>query len=112
MVSATRPAIETLLRRLVIGRKQYPGIQQISGIVVGFDKDPDNPSRLNKVFVRQNNDEMVVIPAALILGEPAPLPLPTRINMAIRRLHWAGQRQYQDDPRIRLWSNGWKYGNQ
>ena len=88
---ATRPALETLLRRLVIGRKQYPGIEQIPGIVVGFDKVPDEPSRLNKVLVRQSNGEMVAILATLILGEPVLLPLLTRINVAILRLHWASE---------------------
>ena len=66
---AGRPGFETLLRRLVIGRKHYPNIEQIHGTVIGYEKDPQNPTRICGVLVRQPNNEVVTISSTLILGK-------------------------------------------
>jgi len=64
---ATRHGLETLLRRLIIGNKQYPGIEQIVGTVTGVIPSPSDPTRLQGVSVRTNDGEKT-INAALVIG--------------------------------------------
>jgi hypothetical protein len=64
---ATRHGIETLLRRLVIGTKQYPNIQQIVGTVTGVIPSESDPSTLQGVLVRTSNGE-ITLPASLVVG--------------------------------------------
>jgi hypothetical protein len=73
ILCAGRPGLETFIRRLVIGRKMYPGIEQIHGTVIGCEKDPKNPQYLSKVVVRQgSNNEITAIPATLIVDCTGP----------------------------------------
>lgn len=64
---ATRHGIETLLRQLVIGTKQYPNIQQMVGTVTGVIPSETDSSTLQGVLVRTGNGE-VTLPASLVVG--------------------------------------------
>jgi hypothetical protein len=64
---ATRHGLESLLRRLVIGNKQYPYIEQIVGTVTGVIPSTNDPKRLEGVSVRTSDGEKI-LPAALIIG--------------------------------------------
>ncbi|KIL56901.1 hypothetical protein M378DRAFT_88651 [Amanita muscaria Koide BX008] len=66
-ICSGRPGFETLLRRLVIGQEEYPNIQQIHGTVIGYEKDPENPTYLSQVLVRQGDQEIIAIPATLVI---------------------------------------------
>ncbi|PFH48973.1 hypothetical protein AMATHDRAFT_64243 [Amanita thiersii Skay4041] len=65
-VVASRPGFETLLRRLVIGKKQYPNIEQIPGSVIDIETNVNDPQYLAKVVVRQE-EETLTIPATLVV---------------------------------------------
>ena len=64
---STRHGLETLLRRLVIGNKQYSNIEQMVGTVTGIVSSESDPSRLQGVTVRTNDGE-ITLPAALVIG--------------------------------------------
>lgn len=54
----------------------YPGIEQIHGTVVGYEKDPMNPQCLSEVVVRQgSNNKVIAIPAAMVVGVSNTFPL-------------------------------------
>ncbi|KAF8624200.1 hypothetical protein AX17_007189 [Amanita inopinata Kibby_2008] len=87
MVCAGRPGLETLLRRLVVGRKSYPNIEQVAGTVVGVEHDVEDPRYLNKVLVRQgtagDDSNIIAIPAALVVDCTGPARAGSKM---IRRL--------------------------
>jgi hypothetical protein len=64
---ATRHGFESLLRRLVIGKKNYPHIDQIVGTVTGVISSTNDPKRLEGVTVRTSDGEKT-LPAALVVG--------------------------------------------
>ncbi|KAJ6560732.1 hypothetical protein B0H10DRAFT_2118816 [Mycena sp. CBHHK59/15] len=51
----TRAGYETLLRRLVLDRGNYPNIEFMTGTVIDVRADPMDPSRLSKVLVRMES---------------------------------------------------------
>ncbi|KAF9077382.1 hypothetical protein BDP27DRAFT_1312311 [Rhodocollybia butyracea] len=61
-----RAGLETLIRRLVLGRGSYPRIEQITGTVTGVI--PDNDSRsISKVTVRGTDLQLQNLDAALVI---------------------------------------------
>ncbi|KAM6501577.1 hypothetical protein JOM56_001554 [Amanita muscaria] len=73
ILCAGRPGLETLLRRLVVGRKQYPNIQLIQGTVTGCEIDSENPKYLSKVvFRRASDNQTIAIPATMIIDCTGP----------------------------------------
>jgi hypothetical protein len=64
---STRHGFETLLRRLIIGSKQYPNIEQIVGTVTGVIPSVSDPTRLQAVSVRTNEGDQI-LDAALVIG--------------------------------------------
>ncbi|KIY49046.1 hypothetical protein FISHEDRAFT_42132 [Fistulina hepatica ATCC 64428] len=56
----SRPGFETLIRRLVLNKKNFPRIEQMAGTVTGIIPDPNNKSRIGKVAVRteEGNEEV------------------------------------------------------
>jgi hypothetical protein len=67
-VFPSRPGLETMLRRLVLGNGQYPNIKQVVGTVTGVRRASDDPTRLGEVTVRTKEGEMT-LPAALVAGQ-------------------------------------------
>ncbi|KAF8219398.1 hypothetical protein L208DRAFT_1418297, partial [Tricholoma matsutake] len=63
---ATRHGFETLLRRLVIGNKEYPNIEQIVGTVTGIIPSQNDPTRLRGVSIRTNKGDEV-LSASLVI---------------------------------------------
>ncbi|KAF9077377.1 hypothetical protein BDP27DRAFT_1312295 [Rhodocollybia butyracea] len=61
-----RPALETLIRRLVLGRGSYPRIEQITGTVTGVIPDGDSSS-ISKVTVRGTDLQLRNLDAALVI---------------------------------------------
>ncbi|KAM6501579.1 hypothetical protein JOM56_001556 [Amanita muscaria] len=73
VLCAGRPGLETLLRRLVVGRNQYPNIQLIQGTVTGCEIDSENPKYLSKVLYRRASDnQTIAIPATMIIDCTGP----------------------------------------
>ncbi|KIL56560.1 hypothetical protein M378DRAFT_16991 [Amanita muscaria Koide BX008] len=73
VLCAGRPSLETLLRRLVVGRNQYPNIQLIQGTVTGCEIDSENPKYLSKVLYRRASDsQTIAIPATMIIDCTGP----------------------------------------
>ena len=104
IICAGRTGLETLLRRMVIGRKMYAGIEQIHGTVVGYEKDPENSQYLSKVLVRQGSDNKIsAIPATLIVGAFRSLFSPSALDSS-NRLHWPCERWRQDDSAFGFWN--------
>ena len=69
IICAGRPGLETLIRRLVIGRKRYPNIEMAQGTVTGYDVDPEKPRYLSKVLFRRASDNKIIsIPATMVIG--------------------------------------------
>jgi hypothetical protein len=68
----TRHGFEPLLRRLVMGRKQYPNIEQIVGTVTSVIPSDINSTTLQAVSVR-TNDGNRIIDASLIIGPWYPI---------------------------------------
>jgi hypothetical protein len=66
-IVGSRPGVESLLRQLVIGRKDYPGIEQLVGTVTGVTRSSADPTRLHDVIVR-TNEGTISLPAALVVG--------------------------------------------
>lgn len=64
---ATRHGLETLIRRLVIGRKQYPKIEQLTGTVTGVIFSESDPTRLEGVSVRTSDGDKT-LGAELVIG--------------------------------------------
>jgi hypothetical protein len=64
---ATRHGLETLLRRLVIGKKQYPNVEQVVGTVTGVITSESNPTTLKGVSIR-TDDSQKTIAATLVIG--------------------------------------------
>ncbi|KAK0466719.1 uncharacterized protein EV420DRAFT_1260875 [Desarmillaria tabescens] len=50
-MTAGRPGLETLMRRLVLGSR-YKNIQQMIGTVAGISRDASSPGRLDRVTIR------------------------------------------------------------
>ena len=63
----TRHGFETLLRRLIMGKKQYPNIEQMVGTVTGVIPSDNNPTTLQAVSVRTSDGDRI-IDASLIIG--------------------------------------------
>ncbi|KAF9031534.1 hypothetical protein BDZ89DRAFT_621350 [Hymenopellis radicata] len=63
---ASRPALETLIRRLTLHSAVFPNINQTVGTVVGVTKGASNPGYLQQVRVRTKDGE-VNIDAALVV---------------------------------------------
>ncbi|KAF9021116.1 hypothetical protein BDZ89DRAFT_1019753 [Hymenopellis radicata] len=63
---ATRQALETLIRRLTLDPVVCPNIHQIAGTVVGVERDPSNPTYLDRVQVR-TEDGVSDIEAVLVV---------------------------------------------
>ncbi|KAF8232122.1 hypothetical protein L208DRAFT_1436786 [Tricholoma matsutake] len=63
---ATRHGFEKLLRRLVIGNKGYPNIEQIVGTVTGIIPSQNDPTRLQGVSIRTNKGDEV-LSASLVI---------------------------------------------
>jgi hypothetical protein len=68
MAFPSRPGLETMLRRLVLGNDRYPNIEQVVGTVTGVRRAPDDPTRLEEVTIRTKEGEMT-LPAALVVGQ-------------------------------------------
>ncbi|KAF8221557.1 hypothetical protein L208DRAFT_1327277 [Tricholoma matsutake] len=68
---STRHGLETLLRRLIIGTKQYPNIEQIVGTVTGVICSASDPTRLQGVSVRTSDGDKT-LGAALIIDCSGP----------------------------------------
>jgi hypothetical protein len=66
-VHATRHGLETLLRRLLIGNKQYPNVEQVVGTVTGVITSESDPTTLKGVSVRTDDGEKTIA-AALVIG--------------------------------------------
>ena len=64
---ATRHGLETLIRRLVIGRQRYPNVERIVGTVTGVVPSPSEPRKLQGVTVHTCDGEKM-LPAVLIVG--------------------------------------------
>lgn len=65
---ASRQGLETLLRRLVLNKNNYPNLEQLSGTVTGVVPDPSDRSRIQQVTVRTSDGE-IDIDAALVVGK-------------------------------------------
>jgi hypothetical protein len=63
----TRHCLETLLRRLIIGSKQYPNIEQIVGTVTDVISSSSAPTRLHQVSVRTSDGDEI-LDTALVIG--------------------------------------------
>ncbi|KAK0489409.1 hypothetical protein IW261DRAFT_1641693 [Armillaria novae-zelandiae] len=61
-----RIALETLLRRLVLGGK-YKNIRQITGIATGVSRNASNPRFIEQVSIRTAEGAIVDIPTALVI---------------------------------------------
>jgi hypothetical protein len=66
-IVGSRPGVESLLRQLVIGRKEYPNIEQIIGTVTGVTRSSTDPTHLQNVTVRASEGN-ISLPAALVVG--------------------------------------------
>jgi hypothetical protein len=66
-IVGSRPGVESLLRQLVIGRKDYPGIEQIIGTVIGVTRSSTDTTHLHDVIVRTNEGN-ISLPATLVVG--------------------------------------------
>ena len=64
---ASRHGLETLLRRLVVGNKHYPNIEQMVGTVTGVISSATDPTKVQGVSVRTSSGEQV-ISASLVVG--------------------------------------------
>ncbi|KAJ7066142.1 hypothetical protein C8F01DRAFT_1122312 [Mycena amicta] len=62
----TRPALEKLLRRLVLDKDLYPSIELMTGTVTEVIPDPADASRICKVVVRNDQGAIRDISAALV----------------------------------------------
>ena len=62
-----RSAIESLLRRLVLGQQKYPNIETLVGTVTGIHPDPTDSSRIQKVSVR-TADGIQNVEATMVAG--------------------------------------------
>lgn len=70
MISGSRKALETLLRRLTLGKDQL-GLTQIIGTVVGLDMAADGS--VGGVQVRMPDGGAIEsIPASLVIGKTGP----------------------------------------
>ncbi|KAK0501788.1 hypothetical protein EDD18DRAFT_1347857 [Armillaria luteobubalina] len=61
-----RVALETLLRRLVLGG-EYKNIRQITGTATGVSRNASNPRFIEQVSIRAAEGAIVAIPAALVI---------------------------------------------
>ena len=66
-VHASRHGLETLLRRLLIGTKQYPNVEQVVGTVTGVINSGGDPTMLKGVSIRTHDGEKTIA-AALVVG--------------------------------------------
>jgi hypothetical protein len=66
-IIGSRPGVESLLRQLVIGRKEYPNIEQIVGTVTGVTRSSIDPTRFSDAVVRTNEGN-ISLPATLVIG--------------------------------------------
>jgi len=66
-IVGSRPGLESVIRRCVIGNRQYPNIKQIVGTVTGFSRSSSDPVRLQEVTVR-TNEGTISLSAALVVG--------------------------------------------
>ena len=64
---ATRHGLETLLRRLLLGNKQYPNVEQVVGTVTGVIASESDPNTLKGVSVRTDDGEKTIA-AVLVIG--------------------------------------------
>ncbi|KIL58812.1 hypothetical protein M378DRAFT_15278 [Amanita muscaria Koide BX008] len=73
IICAGRPGLETLIRRLVVGRKQYPNVEMVQGTVTGYEADPEQPGYLSKVLFRRAIDNKIIsIPATMVIDCTGP----------------------------------------
>ncbi|KAJ3720104.1 hypothetical protein C8R42DRAFT_643378 [Lentinula raphanica] len=63
----SRASLETLLRRLVLGRSSYPNIQQMVGTVIGVLPDSNDLSRISHVKVRKPDMGVEELNASLVV---------------------------------------------
>ncbi|KAJ3771904.1 hypothetical protein FB446DRAFT_789192 [Lentinula raphanica] len=63
----SRASLETLLRRLVLGRSSYPNIQQMVGTVIGVLPDSNDLSRIGHVKVRKPDMGIEELNASLVV---------------------------------------------
>ncbi|KAJ4483520.1 hypothetical protein J3R30DRAFT_3835781 [Lentinula aciculospora] len=63
----SRAGLETLLRRLVLGRGSYPNITQIAGTVIGILPQSNDFSRLSRVKIRKADMQMEELNASLVI---------------------------------------------
>ncbi|KAJ3824189.1 hypothetical protein EV361DRAFT_952785 [Lentinula raphanica] len=63
----TRGSLETLLRRLVLGRSNYPNIQQMVGTVIGVSSRSGDPSCISHVKVRKPDMGIEELDASLVV---------------------------------------------
>lgn len=78
---ASRPALETLLRRLTLDQTRYSNISQMTGTVVGVGSDASG--YLNQVSVRTKESGVENIDAVLVVGKSHALIL--RLSLTIHR---------------------------
>lgn len=65
-MTAGRPGLETLMRRMVLGDR-YRNIQQVIGTVTGVSRDASNSRRLDHVMIRTAGGTQE-IKAAIVVG--------------------------------------------
>ncbi|KAF8236757.1 hypothetical protein L208DRAFT_1390284 [Tricholoma matsutake] len=63
---ASRHGIETVLRKCVMGKNDYPNIEQIVGTVTGVKCSPRDPTLLEEVTVHTKKGDMT-LPATLVV---------------------------------------------
>ena len=98
---STRHGFETLLRRLTMGKKQYPNIEQMVGTVTGVIPSDNDPTKLQAVSVRTSDGDRT-IDASLIIG-PYPDTLLTAFNNSLHRLLWCGASGSEMATACRFW---------
>ncbi|GAV99174.1 hypothetical protein LENED_000613 [Lentinula edodes] len=64
---SSRAGLETLLRRLVLGRGNYRNIVQIAGTVIGLSPHSDDPSRIGRVKIRRTDSQIEELDANLVI---------------------------------------------
>lgn len=94
-IFSSRHGLETALRHFVIGRNQYPNIEQIVGTVTGVQRSPSDPTSIEEVTIRTKEGEMT-LSAALVVGWSMPgiLTVSSYSRMpSTHRLHWPRPRR-------------------